>query len=378
MKIIFLINSLQIGGAEKQLLLTAVSMSEKGHDVTILTFYPKYDLIDGINLKGVKVSSFDKKGRWDILAFIWKFPLIVKRINPDLVYSFLPVPNLLSTALKILRPNVKVMWRLAASDMDLTNYDWSARIVDKMQILLSSIPDAVIANSYSGKRHAQAKGFKSNAFYVIQNGFNTNEFYKIKESIFDVRKEWGTGKKSHLIGMVGRIDPVKGHTTFIKMAKVLHVLDKEIRFICIGDGSEEYRNELIELTKKLGISDVITWISRYKDMNIAYNAMDCLCLTSESEGFPNVVAEAILAGTLVVSTNVGDVERILGGTEMISETNDPRILAELCLKVVSFTKEEKKNRIKILQDRIKSKFPLDNVSNSSLEIINNLLLQLRK
>ena len=101
-------------------------------------------------------------------------------------------------------------------------------------------------------------------------------------------------------------------------------------------------------------------------------------MTSESEGFPNVVAEAILAGTLVVSTNVGDVERILGGTEMISETNDPRILAELCLKVVSFTKEEKKNRIKILQDRIKTKFPLDNVSNSSLEIINSLLLQLRK
>ena len=373
MKIIFLINSLQVGGAEKQLLLTSIGMSESGHDITILTFYPEYNLTDGVDLKGVKVTSLDKKGRWDIWAFLWRFPLMVKRINADLIYSFLPVPNLLAVVLKILRPDVKVMWRLAASDMDLTKYDWSTRIIDRVQILLSGVPDAVIANSYSGKKHAQGKGFKNNSFYVIQNGFNTKEFYKIKDSVIEVRKGWGARKNSHLIGMVGRIDPVKNHTIFIKMAKILYSIDKDIRFVCIGDGDDKYKSRLIELTKELGVSDVITWVSRYRDMNVAYNAMDCLCLTSESEGFPNVIAEAILAGTLVVSTNVGDVEDILGSMDTISETNDPNTLAALCFKVINLAENEKKIQIKSLQSRIQTKFPLDNASSSSLKIIHKLL-----
>lgn len=370
MKILFLINSLQVGGAERQLLVLAKYLSKSVEDVVILTFYSSYELLTACRLENIKLISLAKKGRWDFWKFIYTYPIIIKKEKPDIIYSFLPTPNLLSVCTKILSPKKIVIWRLAASDMNLDQYDWSANVVYKLQSLLSRIPDAIIANSYSGMKYAQEKGFKNNNFLVIHNGFDSSIFYPDKKKAKIIRKKWGVGINTFLVGLVARLDLVKDHYTFIKMAKKISDDIDDIVFVCIGSGDKLYQSKLVEKIKGYNLQDKFLWIDSCSEMNLAYNAMDCLCLSSKSEGLPNVIAEAMLVGVPVISTDVGDVKKLVNNYGIVVGKSDYYAMAEACKKI--FNMQEKDCR---LLSRASRKYIMDNFSVKNMLVKNVNLIK---
>jgi glycosyltransferase involved in cell wall biosynthesis len=144
-----------------------------------------------------------------------------------------------------------------------------------------------------------------------------------------LRDEWGITADKKLIGLVGRLDPIKGHPLFLEAARILAAQRTDLVFVCVGDGPEPYRRQLHRLGAELGLGELLIWAGSrpYRDMPDVYNALDLLCLPSHSEGFGNVIAEALACGVPCVATRVGGIPEILGDLGITVPPGDPAALA---------------------------------------------------
>ena len=116
------------------------------------------------------------------------------------------------------------------------------------------------------------------------------------------------GEGSFVVGIVGRIAPIKNHDMFLRVAERLR---GEARFVVYGDGAERARLE----QRARGVAE----FAGTRDAAEIYAAIDVLALTSRNEGTPLAIIEAMAAGVPVVATAVGGVVDLLGDVE---ETRD--------------------------------------------------------
>ena len=112
-----------------------------------------------------------------------------------------------------------------------------------------------------------------------------------------------------LIGIVGRLVPIKNHELFFQAARIMLDQQPDAWFVLIGDG--ERRAELVALAEALGLSERLRFAGWVTDMLPVYSALDVLVLCSLNEGLPISVMEAMAAGVPVTATNVGGVPDLL-------------------------------------------------------------------
>ena len=185
-----------------------------------------------------------------------------------------------------------------------------------------------IANSYAGRDFHQGRGYRPRSFAIVPNGVDTDLFKPDARSRASVREEWGVEADQRVIGVVGRLNPVKGHEQFLHSARALIESDSALTFVVVGDGDDVYRERLLGLSRRLGITKHIMWLGERRDMARIYNGLDLLCSAALSEGFPNVAAEAMSCGTPCVVTDVGDSRRIIGQAGIAVPAGDPIALTE--------------------------------------------------
>src|SRR5258708_39024873 len=99
MKVMLLIRSLDVGGAERQVVDLAKGLGRRNHEVLVATFYQAGALAGELDGAGVRRISLGKRGRWDILSFSVRLRRLLTREPPAGLYSWLGVPNLLSAFL---------------------------------------------------------------------------------------------------------------------------------------------------------------------------------------------------------------------------------------------------------------------------------------
>ena len=121
--------------------------------------------------------------------------------------------------------------------------------------------------------------------------------------------------KAFKVVMIGRITPLKGHPYFLRaMARVIHQMPL-LKVQIIGDAppkKQAYKDELILLTKRLGISKQVEFMGKRRDIPELLSKADCLVLsTTTQEAFGRVIIEAQAAGVPVVATRVGGVSEII-------------------------------------------------------------------
>jgi glycosyltransferase involved in cell wall biosynthesis len=120
---------------------------------------------------------------------------------------------------------------------------------------------------------------------------------------------------------------MKDHPTFFKAAALLVQEHRNVRFMCIGDGSVDYKLELQSLSKELRLKDRLIWAGTRNDMPAVYNAFDIATSSSSyGEGFPNVIGEAMACGVPCVVTDVGDSALITDDIGIVVPPNNPEAL----------------------------------------------------
>jgi glycosyltransferase involved in cell wall biosynthesis len=327
LKILFLSRSLGRGGAERQLVSLASALSKRGHFTKIAVFYSGGALESDLRKTGVPVTVMEKHGRWDIVSFLSRIALLLRRERPDVLHSYLTVPNLLSIMFKPLHPRTRVVLGIRASDMDLNRYDWLARLTYKMECWLSRYADLIICNSHAGMEHASRNGFPAHKMVVIPNGIDTDMFHPDTHARNLIRAEWGIRVGYKLIGLVARLDPMKDHPTFLQAASLLAQKRDDVYFACVGDGPSEYRAWLQEMASKSGLKNRIIWTGSRSDMPSVYNAFDIVTSSSSfGEGFSNAIGETMACGVPCVVTDVGDSAAIVGQCGVVVPRRSPESL----------------------------------------------------
>jgi len=333
--ILFLARDLEIGGAQRQLIELAAGMHTRGWKVLVVTFYPGGALRSALGSAGVREICLDKKGRWDIVGFMLRLTRLLRHERVHVAYGALGVPNILLTLLKPVIGNTRVVWAIAASNMDLTRYDWFMRLEFHLGVLLARFADLMISNSRAGLRYHAAAGYPPGRITVIPNGVDMELFRPNIEARRRVRAEWGIADNERLIGLVGRVDPMKDHGNFLRAAAKVAAAHRDTRYVCVGDGPVAYRAGLEALAGELGLGDRLIWAGARNDISDVYSALDLKVSASLfGEGLPNTIVEAMACGVPCVVTDVGDCAEVVDGLGWICPPGDSAALSTAILSAL--------------------------------------------
>lgn len=369
-KILFFIRSLNAGGAERQLVVTAKGLAEQGHKVTVLTFYSGGFYADEIIDSKVQLLSLNKKGRWDLLAFFFRLHSVLRKQAPDVIYSFLGMANVLAVLIRPFVSVTRVVWGVRASNMDLDKYDWLARWSYWVECRLARFADVIVANSHAGLEYAVMHGFPEKNMKVIPNGIDGERFRPDKPAGGRVRKAWGIAEDELLIGLVGRIDPMKGHPAFLEAAVIIKQQYPKVRFVCVGSGEQEFEKSMHKLATKLGLNDVLVWAGRHSNMVAVYNALDITTSSSSyGEGFPNVVGEAMSCGVPCVVTDVGDSALVVGDTGLVVAIKDSKALSKAWSAILSLDKAKLEGLSVAARKRVINKFSVNTLIGCTEQVL---------
>lgn len=330
-----LVRSLQRGGAERQVVELAKQLHTQGSTpVCVIVFYSGGAFESELQESGVRVIPLGKSGRWDVLGFGRRLAQVVHAEKISTLYSFTPVPNVFAALLRLVNPQLRVVWGVRAGYMDLAQYDFISRIFYDIEGYLSFAPQVIICNSQAGQKLLLQKKYPPQKLQVISNGFDTKYFAPNAALRQLTRQGWLLPDELKVIGLVGRLDPMKDHTGFVQAAAQVVAQYPTARFVCVGGGSEVYLKKLRALAKELGLENSLWWVAEAANMPAIYNGLDILCSASYGEGFSNVIGEAMACGVPCVVTNVGDSAYIVGETGIVVPPQNVAALAQGLLQML--------------------------------------------
>ena len=373
-KVAFLIRSLNFGGAERQLAVLTQGMDKNRYSISVICFYEGGDFQKEIEGAGTRVISLKKSGRWDILSFYNHLLAQIKELKPDVLHAYLPVPNILAASLKMFLPGIKVIFGVRAADLRLSDYDWTFRFSYWLERNFSILADKMIVNSNAGREFYLKQGIAPQKMIAIPNGIDLNTYLPDPEAGKRLRNEWKIPEASLLIGMVGRLDPMKDHPTFLHACAELLEKNDRCRFVCVGNGTESYRQKLIQMSVAYGLRDEIHWSKGRKDMKAVYNALDICCSSSAyGEGFSNVLGEAMACGIPCVVTDVGDSAHIIGETGRVVTPGQPHALAESIDQILQMSKEDREELGRLARQRIERNFTVQKMVSRTESVFESLI-----
>lgn len=336
----FLIRSLDVGGAEKQLSILARGLKDQGIPVTVVTFYGAGVLADELTTAGIRVVSLGKKGRWDNFRVALRLIRFLRNEQPAILHGYLGLANIISVLIRPFLPHTAVVWGLRASNMLLDHYDWTERLLDLMQRILARYPDMIVANSVAGREYAIARGYPSDRTVVVANGIDVQRHSFRPAERTRLRSEWQVDETAPLIAAVARLDPMKDYPTLLQAISTVRRTEPRVRLVCVGDGSVQYAQRLKQLTETLGLTDCVDWLGNRPDVPAILSACDLAVSSSISEGFSNAIAEAMACERPCVVTDVGDSRLIVGDTGLVVPPGDPMALAEAIIEMIGRLRSE--------------------------------------
>ena len=171
-------------------------------------------------------------------------------------------------------------------------------------------------------------------FDVIRLGLDLDPFLDAERLRGQLRAEIGVGPAVPLVGIVGRLVPIKGHDQFLEAASRVATASPA-HFVIAGDG--ELRGVLEARAADLGLSERIHFLGWRADLPRIYADLDVVVLSSLNEGSPVALIEAMAAGRAVVSTDVGGVADVVtsGVAGILTPPGDPAALAQAVQAVLA-------------------------------------------
>jgi len=360
MRILFLVRGLNVGGAQRQLVALARGLRRSGHDVSVAVFYGGGLFEEELRKDGIRVHDLARTGRWDTVWSLARLVRLVRAETPDILHAYMGLANLYAAIARPFFPSVKIVWGIRSALEDLKVYGLVTRMGEWLGRAASPLADAIIANSEAARRRAVAIGLPGRKIMVVPNGIDCDAFRPDEEGRHRLRGEWAIPAGAPLIGMVARLDPVKGHPTFLRAAARIASLRSDARFVCVGEGQPAYRESLVRLASELGLADRLVWAGERRVTSAIYSALDVAVLASDAgESFPNVVAEAMACGRPCVVTESGDSPLIVGDTGCIAPPGDPEALARAILGVLERVLADRTGTSARARDRVMVEFSVE-------------------
>lgn len=318
-RVCFVIPSLGVGGTERQLLYLLKGLQDTFEIMVICTHNEGAWVGDVRRIGRVKVLGL--RGGWDP-RLKSRLRKLFRIYRPSVVHSFMFG---FDYAVNVAARDAGVPVVISSRRQRAT---WKKPRHIRLQKKANALVDAIVANSRVVAAYAaEQEGCSVEDYTVILNGIDAERFQSQLEP-GQLKQRYHIPIEKKVVGIVANFSPVKDHVLFIDVARELLKYRSDLHFVMAGKGPEV--EAIGSLLRRYKMEDCVTGLTTISELQDVYRLIDVVVLTSKSEGFPNVVMEAMASGTPVVAANVGGVPELIrsGETGTLIDDRDPESFAD--------------------------------------------------
>lgn len=342
-RVLHIITGLGTGGAEASLVrvLRGADDAQRHAVVSLTTRGTRAEELEALGVRVWALGLQRGHASWQALCALRS---IAREVRADVIQGWMYHASFAASVLSMTSSERwPVLWNvrhaLDAWESEPRKLRWLIQLMARV----SGHPKGIVYNSSRSARQHEVRGYQSARTVVIPNGVDAERFRPEPESRMATRLALGLPAHAVVIGMAARVDPLKGHDTFLRVAALLAARDETVHFLLVGTGTEAgtsaQPSDLDATIARLevdmpALAGRLVRCGERRDMPAIYNACDIVMLTSRSEGSPNAVAEAMGCGVPCVVTDVGDVAHLVGASGEVAPVGDVFALAEATLRLV--------------------------------------------
>ena len=367
-----LVNGFGIGGAEKALLELVRRLDRDKYRVIVCSVGQGGILETEFKNYADRVAVFPKKFSFDI-SLIWKVAKLMQKENIDIVQTTLFYADIIGTfAAMLARVPVMISWQTALAlptghlkDDKLrhtTSYKYAVKHIDKIIAVSDDIKTFFV----------EKRGIEADKIITIPYGVDL-DLYSCRNGI-KKREELNLNAFDPVIGVVGHLSEVKGHTYLIEAAPKICKEFPDVKFVFAGSGPQ--RETLEKQVKNLNLSSNFHFLGVRRDIPELLNIIDIFVLPSLFEGLPNVILEAMASSKPVVASAVGGIPEAVQHqvTGLLVPPKDPDALADAILKMLA-DREWATNMGKEGRKRVEEFFSIENEVKKIQQVYDDLFEQ---
>jgi glycosyltransferase involved in cell wall biosynthesis len=302
-RVLHVIDSLDLGGAQTLLLEICRNADRERFEVEVACMHGLGVFATEFEKAGIKVHSLSP-AKWPPL-YIPNFPRLLRRLDPDVLHFHLFGSNLIAKPLAALAGKRTLIVHDHCNDAGrgnpvmlfadaLTN-----RLASKVIAVSRSIRDFLILH----------EGMNPDRVVTLSNGIDSQSFLPAKEGQRALAKSaLGLSSDAFVIGGMGRLVTQKNFSLFLDVAARVLAKNPWAVFVVAGTGSQE--DKLKAKAALLGINEKVRFLGHVSDRLALYHAFDALLMTSDFEGTPMVLLEAMSCGLPVVASAVDGIAEV--------------------------------------------------------------------
>lgn len=356
MKILYIITGLGQGGAERVVCDLADAMFKKGNEVKIA--YLTGDVLTRPNYNQIELIQISLTGAYSLPRAYLKLSKIIREYQPDVVHSHMVHANLLTRLVRLVVPIERLICTAHSSNEGGRIRKLAYRATHSLADLTTNVSKTAVA-SFEKDNAVPKNGMKT-----IYNGVNFENFNYSQDSKQTLTCELKLNVECKIILAVGRFNESKNYPNLLKAIKIFKD-EYSIPFILLIAGDGELRNNIEATIISLKLSNNVILLGRRNDVPKLMSACDIFVLSSDYEGLPTVLIEAMACQAHVISTDVSGAREIVDSYGSIVPVNDSDALAKAMEENLC---NENKNISGCKY--VKNKFDLNVISDEWLEIYN--------
>ena len=363
MKLLFVINCLNFGGAERMLVRLLATKTFADDDITVVVLQSAGNLSDELRSYGHQVTHLNVTKSLTGIFKLWRLYWLICCNKPDVIHSWLYQSDL-AVGLSALLPGTRpIIWSVRQTDISLAHNQLTTIFCAKICAWFSPLlPNAIITNANASRQSHVEFGYDESKIEVIPNGIDLQRFFPDPQAKLKIRSELGLWPEDLVIGIVARHNSQKNHRAFFAAANLLCEWHPNMHFLLVGAGMEKSNPDLEAMIDSNFNASRIHLLGQRSDVASVMNALDLFMLSSSGEGWPNVVGEAMACGVPCVVTDVGDAAQIVNNTGFVVPPNDPGELANAAIKFFTLPDSQRKYLSQAARRRVEKLFDIRGVA----------------
>jgi glycosyltransferase involved in cell wall biosynthesis len=261
-----------------------------------------------------------------------------------------------------------LLWNIRQSQHKNVPQEFVSAVMLRLGAVLSFLPERILYNAQTSARQYEALGYRADKTAVLPNGFDPAVFRPCDPGRAQVRAALGIADDEIVIGLIARYHPMKDHANFFAAAGRLAKHEPRIRFLLAGRDVDESNPEIARMVNDNGVGARVLLLGERKDIPELTAALDIATSSSNTEGFANVIGEAMCAGVPCVVTDVGDSAFLVGESGIVVPARDSQALAEGWQAMIELGPAGRRARGQAARRRIEQEFLLESVAKKYEEL----------